>query len=198
MLMQGRYPAIIESYSNESRECRVKIPGMTDNGDVYPLSEIEYPIGDKSREGAYATELEILPGDTVWIAFIGGDSRYPIITGYRNPQSGNDIDWRRVHHKNIEYIADELMQLISKNLNIDIEELISIKSNSIEINTKTFTVNSDTLTVNSETEINADKLAINADTEINGSSLTHNKTNVGSTHTHAGVQSGTSTTGLPT
>ena len=111
-LMPGRYPAIVKTYSQARRTCRVEIPGLTDGGDVLPEAEIEYPIGDKSRAGTNTTEIEITPGDTVWVAFIGGDPRYPIITGYRNPQAGNSADWRRWHHANIELIADAEMRLV--------------------------------------------------------------------------------------
>ena len=111
-LMPGRYPAIVKTYSQARRTCRVEIPGLTDGGDVLPEAEIEYPIGDKSRAGTNTTEIEITPGDTVWVAFIGGDPRYPIITGYRNPQSGNSADWRRWHHANIELIADAEMRIV--------------------------------------------------------------------------------------
>lgn len=112
-IMPGRYPAIVKSYSQAKRTCRVEIPGLTDGGDVMPEAEIEYPIGDKSKSGAHATEIEIVPGDTVWVAFIGGDPRYPIITGWRNPQTGNSTDWRRWHHANMELLADTLMKLIA-------------------------------------------------------------------------------------
>lgn len=112
-IMPGRYPAIVKSYSQARRTCRVEIPGLTDGGDVMPEAEIEYPIGDKSKSGAHSTEIEIVPGDTVWVAFIGGDPRYPIITGWRNPQTGNSTDWRRWHHANMELLADTLMKLIA-------------------------------------------------------------------------------------
>jgi hypothetical protein len=110
-LMPGRYPAIVKTYNQARRTCRVEIPGLTDGGDVLPEAEIEYPIGDKSRAGTNTTEIEITPGDTVWVAFIGGDPRYPIITGYRNPQAGNSADWRRWHHANMELLADGTMRL---------------------------------------------------------------------------------------
>ena len=109
--LPGRYPAIVRSYDKARRTCRVEIPGLTDGADVMPEAEIEYAIGDKSAHSSYPTEIEILPGDTVWIAFIGGDPRYPIVTGYRNPQSGNTSDWRRIHHANIELLADGTMRL---------------------------------------------------------------------------------------
>ena len=112
-MMAGRYPAIVKSYNPARRTCRIEIPGLTDGADVLPEAEIEYPVGDKSRAGDNATEIEFTAGDTVWISFIGGDSRYPIITGYRNPQSGNSVDWRRWHHKNMELLADALMKLIA-------------------------------------------------------------------------------------
>ena len=110
-LMPGRYPAIVKTYNQARRTCRVEIPGLTDGGDVLPEAEIEYPIGDKSRAGTNTTEIEITPGDTVWVAFVGGDPRYPIITGYRNPQAGNSADWRRWHHANMELLADGTMRL---------------------------------------------------------------------------------------
>lgn len=110
-LMPGKYPATVKSYNKSRRTCRIEIPGLTDGGDVLPEAEIHYPIGDKSKTGANSTEIEILPGDTVWIEFIGGDVRYPLITGYRNPQSGNSIDWRRFHHANIEMLANGTIRL---------------------------------------------------------------------------------------
>jgi hypothetical protein len=90
----------------------VKIPGITDGGDVMPVAEIEYPIGDKSK-GQNPTEIEILKGDSVWVSFIGGDPRYPIITGWRNSGVGNSVDWRRIHHANIEQLADKLVRIIA-------------------------------------------------------------------------------------
>ena len=110
----GRYPAIVRIYQAEARQVRVEIPGVTDGADVLPLAEIEYPIGDKSRAGSNSTEIEILEGDTVWVAFLGGDPRFPIITGYRNPQAGNSTGWRRSHHANMELLADQLMNLIAQ------------------------------------------------------------------------------------
>ena len=111
--MPGRYPATVKSYDAARRTCRVEIPGLTDGGDVLPEAEIEYPIGDKSKAGGQSTEVEVLPGDTVWVAFIGGDARYPIITGWRNPQAGNSTGWRRFHQANIELLADAVMRLIA-------------------------------------------------------------------------------------
>lgn len=133
-LMPGRYPAVVKSYDPQKRTCRIEIPGLTDGGDVMPEAEIEYPIGDKSRLGNYTTEIEIWPGDTVWVAFIGGDPRYPVITGYRNPRAGNSGDWRRWHHKNIELSADT-------NIVIQAGGSVTIKAGSVLIESDSLTHN---------------------------------------------------------
>ncbi|MGL5598998.1 MAG: hypothetical protein ACRDDA_13020 [Aeromonas sp.] len=103
-LLHGKWPAIVDSYDAASRTCEVSIPGQTD-GQGKLVAEIEYPIGDKSRNTTQ-TEIEVLPGDLVWIEFIQGDPRYPLITGWRNPTQGNSAGCRRWHHKNIELLAD--------------------------------------------------------------------------------------------
>jgi hypothetical protein len=151
-----------------TRTCRVEIPGITDGGDVFPIAEIEYPIGDKAASLTHPTEIEIVAGDAVWVAFIGGDQRFPIITGYRNPKTGNDVDWRRFHHANIEMTADGTLKL---------------NANIIEFNATT------SITTTAETA------TINANTQINGDTLKHNSKYVGDTHTHA---HGDPTTGGPT
>ena len=98
----NRYPAIVKSVDRPRREVRVDIPGFTDGGDQFPIAEIEYPIGDRSEQ----TELRILEGDRIWVAFINGDPRYPIITGFRAKHVGNEPDTRRWVHDNFESIAD--------------------------------------------------------------------------------------------
>ena len=102
MTLHGKWPGIIRAYSAQSREVRVEIPGVTDGATEWPTAEIEYPIGDKSRH----TEIRILVGDEVWLEFLRGDPRYPIITGWRCPSIGNDVGTRRWHHENFETEAD--------------------------------------------------------------------------------------------
>jgi hypothetical protein len=176
--MPGRYPAIVKSYDKITRTCRVEIPGITSGSDSLLLAEIEYPIGDKTRDTVLCTEIEIFENDTVWVSFIGGDSRYPVITGWRNPQSGNGVDWRRWHHANIELTADGVMKLNATTIQLNAEN--------IEI------------TSSADTVINADNTIINADTDINGGTLTHNSKSISDSHTHLGVQAGSGITGVPT
>jgi hypothetical protein len=167
----GRYPAVVKSYGASTRTCRVEIPGITDGADEFPEAEIEYPVGDRSKDGDYSTEIEILSGDTVWVAFEAGDPRYPIITGFRNPRAGNSIETRRFHHANMELLVETALRLLSQGL-IRIE-------------------------ANGDITIKASTLKIEAAVEITGSSLTHNGKDVGETHTHGGTQPGTGSTGVP-
>ena len=101
-MMVGKWPAVVVSYDANSRRARVKIDGVTDGCEIYPEAEFEYPFGDKSKH----TEIRVLTGDDVGVEFQRGDSRYPIITGYRPKHTGNAIDWRRWHHANFETTAD--------------------------------------------------------------------------------------------
>jgi hypothetical protein len=112
-LLYGKWPAVVTAYDQDSRTCEIEIPGQTDGSQLRMIAEIEYPIGDKSRH-ATMTEIEILPGDLVWIEFIQGDPRYPLITGWRNPTQGNSKDWRRWHHANMELLIDGQMRTISQ------------------------------------------------------------------------------------
>lgn len=103
MSLAGKWPGIVREYDRERRELRVEIPGITDGAEEWPVAQIEYPIGDKSPH----TEIRILVGDKVWLEFECGDARYPVITGWRNPNEGNVVGYRRWHHDNIESDADK-------------------------------------------------------------------------------------------
>lgn len=119
----GKYPAIIKSYDPDSRTCLVFIPSITE-GDGDLRAEIEYPIGDRSRN----TEIRILKNDHVWCEFIQGDPRYPIITGFRNPLVGNSNGVRHWEHDNIEIVADSKITLTvgGTSLTLTAQEIMGI------------------------------------------------------------------------
>ncbi len=198
-MMPGRYPAVVREYLPERRTCRVEVPGLTDGADVLPEAEIEYPIGDKSKAGAHATEIEIVPGDTVWIAFIGGDPRYPIITGWRNPQAGNDVDWRRWHHANMELLADQLMNLIAgSDMLLQSATKVTIVAPEVIANCETATVNaSSSTTIDTPETTITGNLTVGGNVAMNGGSVTHGGVNIGKTHKHTQVMAGTATSGPP-
>jgi hypothetical protein len=100
----NKHPGFIRIVDRERREVRVEIPPFTDGASELPIAEIEYPIGDDSQN----TEIRLVVGRGVWIEFIAGDPRRPLITGYRNPNTGNVIGTRCWNHDNFEINADEV------------------------------------------------------------------------------------------
>ena len=128
--LSGIFPAIVRSYDAITRTCKVEIPAINSGGDTLTEAEILYPIGDKSKHQTLATEIEILAADTVWVQFIGGDSRYPIICGWRNPKKDNSVGLRFFHHANIGLLADG---------HID----ITVTDGEITINAKTIKLHGD-------------------------------------------------------
>jgi len=103
----NKHPGFIRIVDRDRREVRVEIPPFTDGAAELPIAEIEYPIGDDSQN----TEIRLVAGRPVWIEFIAGDPRRPLITGYRNPNTGNVIGMRRWNHDNFEINADQVFTI---------------------------------------------------------------------------------------
>lgn len=104
----GRWtPGVIDSVDSRTRIVRVQIPGLTDGAQQYPEAEICYPVGEDCRE----TDRRIKPGALVWLDFVGGNPKYPIIIGYRCPQRGNAEGVHRIAQQRIELLADADMEL---------------------------------------------------------------------------------------
>jgi phage baseplate assembly protein gpV len=105
-------PAFVDAVSDEDRAARlyrVRIPGLTDGASALPRAQILNPLGDKSEH----TEIRIKAGDRVWLAFEGGDTRYPVIVGYRPKNQENAMDWRRFEHANFQFNADNTFEVIA-------------------------------------------------------------------------------------
>jgi hypothetical protein len=203
--MIGLMPAVVDSIDREARIARVRIPGLTDGATELPEAEFCNPVGDKSHH----TEIRILPGDDVWLAFIGGDPRYPVIVGYRPRNMSNGIDWRRFHHANFEFTADN--------------EIILTAGSKVTINAPDAVVNSERVVANASekaTVVSPEVLIDSASTKCTGKlevgglltykagmtgtggasiagTMTNNGTNIGSTHKHGGVATGSGSTGTP-
>lgn len=143
--MPSKWPGVIAEVDRERREIRVSIPPFTDGASELPIAEIEYPIGDDSQN----TEIRMVVGRPVWISFIADDPRRPIITGFRNPNTGNEVGTRRWNHDNFEINADENHTLNAGNaVVIDAGQTVTINAGDtikLVVGGATFTVTADTI-----------------------------------------------------
>jgi hypothetical protein len=118
--LPGKYPAVVKSYDKVTRTCRVEIPGLTDNADSLMNAEVLFPVGYRADSAQqYPTEIEILPEDKVYVEFLGGDARNPLIVGARAGKTGNSVDFRRIHHANIELLATAIINIKGATVNIE-------------------------------------------------------------------------------
>ena len=118
-----RKAAIIRGYNAQTRRVKVEILGLTDGSEELPEAELEYPLGDDTTE----TEIRLRP--LVWVDFINDDMRYPIVTGNRCKNAGNDTEWRRFKHENIQLEAfNDLVLTVGNNLEITVQGATSINS----------------------------------------------------------------------
>lgn len=102
----SRWPAVVVSYDRPTRQCVVSMEGIT-NGAEGLIAEIEQSIGDRSED----TEIRIKAGDRVWVDFLAGDPRYPIITGFRARNQQNMVGTRHWEHENFTIVADQTITL---------------------------------------------------------------------------------------
>lgn len=103
MSLPALWPGVVRSVDRNTRLCRVEIPGITDGAETLPEAEIKQAIGDRSED----TEIRILPGDRVWLQFIGGDPRYPVIDSFRARNASNMVGTRHWQHDNFDLQADQ-------------------------------------------------------------------------------------------
>lgn len=150
-------PGFIHSVDRNTRIVRVSIPGLTDGAEVMPEAQLLNPLGDKSEH----TEIRLLPGDRVWLAFIGGDPRYPVIMGYRPKESDNVVGWRRWHHDNFQFDADGTFRVNAKAIELNAENITSTASTSFKVQAGTSEIaTSGSQTMTSDTEIAANAPAV--------------------------------------
>lgn len=181
--MIGLMPAEVDSIDRERRIVKIRIPGLTDGATDLPEAQLCLPMGDKSEH----TEIRILPGDRVWIAFEGGDTRYPVIVGYRPRNQENGIDWRRFHHANFQFNADNTFEIIAGTQVHVTAPAVLVTSPASHF---TGAVTIDGLLTYNGGMAGAGGSAVTGGMTVDGISATE--------HTHGGVQTGGGTTGAPT
>ncbi len=208
MTLPSLTPGVVKSYDANRRMCRVEIPGLTDGCEVFPEAEFCSAMGDKSEH----TEIHIIAGDRVWLSFIDGDPRYPVIMGYRPKNTGNSNGVRRWHHAGVEIEAFTNHVSITAKTNVVIEAKTSDVTVKAAGNVVLQCGQNLTATVGGAATLNvtgalsataesisltAGSISLSGSVSISGGSLTHNGTNVGSSHRHDSVLAGPDMTGGP-
>jgi hypothetical protein len=203
--MIGLMPAVVDSIDREARIARVRIPGLTDGATELPEAEFCNPVGDKSHH----TEIRILPGDDVWLAFVGGDPRYPVIVGYRPRNQENGVDWRRFHHANFQFDADMQFVINAESVIVNAKTVVANASEKATVVSPEVLVDSASSKFTGAVEVQGPftykagmtgtgKASMSGSIAMTNGSLTHNGKSIGSDHTHGGVQTGGGKTGTPT
>lgn len=198
MRLTNYTPGFVESYDAATRLCRVSIPGVTDGAEVFPQAMLCYPIGDKSEH----TEVRILAGDRVWLDFVNGDPRFPIITGFRPKETDNAVNWRRWHHANIELQADTDLRLLADAGKVVVQAGANVEvtaDGSVIVEGATITLRAPTITLDGAVTVTGTLTAQGLLTYLAGltgvGTFVNNGKNVGSGHSHSGVQDGPNNSG---
>jgi phage baseplate assembly protein gpV len=124
----GIYPAVITQYlGGDSRIVLVNIPGLTGTSSAEAVLSV--PVGDRPSR----TEQRILSADLCWVQFQCGDVRYPVVTGYRTPEAGNEAGYRRWEHTNIELLADDQLNQTGQTISLTATESITLTVGSTSI-----------------------------------------------------------------
>lgn len=219
--MIGLMPAEVDSIDREKRIARVRIPGLTDGATELPEAQFCNPVGDKSEH----TEIRILPGDRVWLAFEGGDPRYPVIVGYRPRNQENGVDWRRFHHANFQFDADstfviiagDKVRVVTKVAEVEASESATVATKVAKIDaSESATVKSPNVLVDAARSrftgavtvegpfaymagmSGTGKATMSGDLALDGGSIKHNGKSIGDDHKHGGVRAGSDDSGTPT
>lgn len=151
MRMSNYTPGFVDSYDPEQKLARVRWDGIA-GASPLPQAMLLYGLGDKSEH----TDIRILPGDRVWLDFVNGDPRHPIVLGFRPKETDSAVAWRRLHADNIE------LEALDGDLVIKASGTIVIEGDIVHTGT-----------------------------------ITSNGKNIGSTHTHTGVDTGGGISGPP-
>lgn len=187
MGMSNYTPGFVVEYNPGSGLAKVQVPGLTDGSREFPEAMLSYPLGDRSE----LTEIALQVGDRVWLDFVNGDPRFPIITGFRPKETDNAVDWRRWRAVNIELRADADIRIVAT----DGQVFISAGGEAELVAVTEVTVTAPTIRLEGNVTITG-SLTAQGGATITGT-LTNNGKSVGSAHAHVGVQTGGGTSGPP-
>ncbi len=204
-MLPNLYPATVVTYDEAAKRAQIVIPGQTDGAEEHLTAEFCLPVGDKSEH----TSLRVLPGDRVWVAFLGGDFRRPIIMGYRPKQTEPTVGVRRLHHANLEFTADTNVVVEGEGGSVTIKAGTKVRIVAPVIELEAQQVKITAATIDSTGQLNhtgnaliagglgaTGSAAMTGGLQVSGD-MTNNGVNVGSTHTHGGVARANNRTDAP-
>ena len=101
----GFFPGKLLSYNKNTKRAQVSIPPFTKGSDEGVTARLAYPVGDDDLD----TELSINGQPDIWVFFENGQFSDPVIAFFRTHGEGSLTDIRRLRHKKIELIAEEIL-----------------------------------------------------------------------------------------
>ena len=92
----GRFIAEVVSVDDPEKRCRIKV-NVYDIFDGVPVRDLPWavfslPLGSRAGEGMLCP---VRVGDMVWVEFIGGDTRRPVVVGGAHASPGGQPFRRR-------------------------------------------------------------------------------------------------------
>ncbi|XDZ50190.1 hypothetical protein AB8Q18_08265 [Neisseriaceae bacterium CLB008] len=165
------WPGVIKSYDGDRRKVRIEVTGLTDGAELLPEADLLYALGDSHDN----TEVQIKGGELVWIDFLANDERYPIIMGFRQPESGNITGIRRWQQDTIELIAGKNILLKAPDIKFECTALQSTGVNTFD---KASNMDGGMQTTEGGAVASKGGLA------LKGGTITHNGIDIGDSHYH--------------
>ena len=171
---------------------RILVDQITADGKTHQYGEIPNVPYFRLQGGNKAVIIDPEVGDIGMACFCSRD-----ISAMKNARKGAPPGSRRMYDiSDALYVGGFLNKTPTHYIQFTDGGIIVSTPGSVTVNAgSSATVTAPETTINSETTING-SLLVNGNTSVMGT-MTNNGTNIGSTHTHSGVQTGSGSTGTP-
>lgn len=194
----GMLPAVVVSYDRESNtaEVRPTIALLTTSGEVVPRAAVARVPVLALGGGGFVLNFPLQPGDRGWIEASDRDISL-WMQGLAPDQRPNTL---RLHSfEDGRFVPDVFREFDVSDVGADAMTIQSLDGTvRVELSPSRLRLVAPTIKMDATAvEITADSVDITGDVATTGT-LTNNGVNVGSPHTHGGVQTGGGTSGPPT
>lgn len=196
--VDGMLPAVVVSYDRASNTAAVRpiIALLTTGGEVVPRAQVARVPVVALGGGGFVVNFPLQAGDRGWIEASDRDISL-FLQGLAADQRPNTL---RMHSfEDGRFIPDVFREFDVSDVGGDAMTIQSADGTvRVELSPDRLRLVAPTIKMDATTvEITADTIDITGDVSTTGA-LTNNGVNVGSTHTHTGVQTGGGTSGPPT